>query len=399
MVIHGRDRTIRTDACWSPNPNVRRVSSKFLDNVWTVSCRTSPDDPKEEHGEYTLRAEGATRLHYKDVSHYDWELKRSNCVATIVTTQTLSRVRDGAQAPPPEEPPEPPQEVSAAPQEPEPEPEAPCTPGAPQKLVLRPKWVQLEPGQRACLRARAVDGLGCTVPDQPVTWSLRHLKGLRAQLQQNGCFVAADDAAEAEGEFRVIAVSGGLREQALISVSPADLSGIIARRIESGAVSGFAQDGTKARPSESDAAARSASSKLEVKSQGGSDALWTAIAAVLVLGLLGVLLWLRRRPQRPAAEAGSGEEAVAPTPSPVSSEPPAPSAEQWICPACRRGYPREKRVCPLDSAELVPYQQFAEEHRALQQRQLQKRCPKCGAIYPAAASFCARDGTGLVSPD
>lgn len=409
LIIHSRGRALRSDGCWSPNPALRRASSSFLDGVWNTLCHTPPDDPKSETGEYTLRLEGNDKLQYKDVSRYNWELKESTCVATIITTQTLTRVR--GEAAKSEKTPTPPPEVAV--EEPDEEAKAPepeksdrtCQPGAPARLVLQPKRAEIEPGQRVCFRARVVDGSGCTVPGQAIEWSLGHAPGLRGALQ-DGCFRAASSAAEAEGQFRVVASSAGLRSQALISVKPIDLSDLIAKRIEGGAVSGFAEkERSEPEPEKKKEQEESATLGVEVQKSGASNALLVAFAAVSALGIAAVLfaIRLRRRSRSSGLEQGAFEDeaealAKAEAPAAPGSTPPSATTatnEQWICPVCRRGYSREKGVCPRDGTALVPYEQFIEQHKARQDSSKKMRCPKCGEIFPATVAFCGKDGTPL----
>jgi hypothetical protein len=410
LIIHSRGGTVRSDACWSPNPALRRASSSFLDGVWTILCNTPPDDPKSESGEYSLTLEGNDVLQYKDVSRYNWELKESTCVATIITTQTLTRVRSETAAktePKPAPLPVVAEKKPVVEKEPgieEPEkPDGTCQPGAPERLVLQPKRADIEPGQRVCFRARVVDSAGCTVPGQSFEWTLGHAPGLRGALQ-DGCFRAASSAAEAEGEFRVVASSANLRSQALVSVKPVDLSDLIAKRIEGGAVSGFDRQ-EKSEPA-SEKAEEGASLGIEVGEGGGSGMLPLAIAAISVLGLaaLALVFRLRRKPSAAAFDPDARQHEAeppawgpAPEAPPVSTPPAVAAAagEQWICPACRRGYPRDKGVCPSDGTALVPYEQFARQHRERQDGSKKMRCPKCGEIYPSTVTFCGKDGAAL----
>ena len=397
LIIHSRTRALRSDGCWSPNSALRRTSSSFLDGVWSTSCNTPPDDPKSEIGEYSLRLEGKDVLNYKDVSRYNWELKQSSCVATIVTTQKLTRVGSpAATKTKPESPP--PSPVF----EQEQKPEEACEPGPPARLLLLPKRAGIEPGRRICFRARVTDSAGCSVPGQSVQWSLQHSRGLRGFLR-DGCFLAAESAAESEGEFRVVATASGLRSQAVVSVRPPDLSNLVAKRIEGGAVNGFERQ-ERSEPGEE--VEESATVGVEVGTGGGPSTTLVIFTVITVLGLVAVAVSfkLKRRP-RPGIMKGSESEeellTAASGQSAASFRPPALSAAaagpsgQWICPKCRRGYPREKGVCATDGTALVPYEQFANQHRSRHKGSKTMQCPKCGEIYPANTTFCGKDGSPL----
>jgi len=406
LAIHATDRTILTNACWSQNRAIARVSSSFLDGVWTTRCRTPPSDPKSEEGEYVLKVENSGRLQYRDSSNYNWQLRNSNCVASIVTTQTLSRsvgtlasapttARSNTKAP--------------AVEEPEPAERENCTPGAPVKLVMRPKRVQIEPGQKTCLRAVALDAAGCPVPGTDVRWTLQHSPALRGSLM-GGCFEAASSAAEAEGEFRLVAVATqgvGLRAEGIVEVSTVDFSDLMARRIETGAVSGHATAAPAAAKSQSAARVQARN-----KSAGPNIAALVVIGAGAFLAIGGLLWWLRKRSAAAAASASMTSASMPPpsfpqqrpasaptTPAPVAtfavnSPDAAQSTETWICPTCRRGYPKEQGTCACipGGTRLVPYQEFAKQAQSapVQDR---KTCPKCGNACPTAAGFCGACGT------
>ncbi|MBN1655194.1 MAG: hypothetical protein JXA30_15605 [Deltaproteobacteria bacterium] len=404
LYIHGGDRTINTNACWSPNRSMSRVASSVLDNLWTVRCSTAPDDPKAEKGEYTIRATTKNSLYYKEVSSYDWELNESNCVATITVTQTLTRVEQAGKsrtatakviA----------DKVDEAPEEkPESQSAEPCLPTIAAKLVLQPKKIEIAPGQRVCLKARVEDSSGCPLPEQPVEWSLHHSRALRGQLI-NGCFVASKNAAEAEGEFRIVAISGELRAQALIAVTPIDLSDIIARRIETAAFSGFEKKG-EAAAMEPEAAVKITQREVKVQPYRILHTGIIVVGGALIAVLLGLLVWLRRRAgnltrlsitasdesKDVAGITGSHSESI-------SDEKPRVDDQMLICPECRRGYSSQYQTCPKDSTKLIPYDQFVQEHKAQHLDDKRKKCPTCGAIYESSVTFCANDGSTLVQED
>jgi hypothetical protein len=271
--------------------------------------------------------------------------------------------------------------------------------------VLQPRRAEIAPGQRICLRERVEDASGCAVPNQQVEWSLQHSKALSGQLA-DGCFRSADSAAEAEGDFRITASSGALRAQSLIVVTAVDLSGIIARRMESAAISGFEKD------EESDNTKPETAIEIterEVKVQPFS-ALRTGIVfggSATVAVLLGVLIWLKRRHQntdRQSTELTVRLSGVL-TDTDDDKQESSPdhaqltTSQQWICPTCRHGYPSGTHICPKDSTRLVPYDKFIEERKAQQGEGKLKKCPKCGEIYPPSVAFCAKDGAALVEKE
>ena len=407
LVLHGRDQDVRSDMCWSRNPAIKRSVASYANNIWTTRCRTVDNDPRAEQGTYTLKLVDPDTLLYQDVSHYDWALNTSRCVATFTTTQTLSR-SDAKAKPQPARPPpqrvDTPADVPAPPEE-----ERACTPGAPVHLSLRPRRIDVEVGQRVCFRARITDAADCALRDVEVDWSLSHSKALRATLN-GGCFTAADSVAEAQGDFRIIAKAAGLEAEALASVRPIDLSAVIAKRMEGSGLIGFDESAESVR-SPPKAVAR-ISTHTSTEAQAGSmNRLLVGALGGLAMLVTAVGWWFSQR-NRPAAISGSerrrrgsrsviteaGAQGVETSPPASPATGPAAGltddSEPWICPTCRVGYPAHQGTCPKDGTALMPYAQFAQRRSPDQDRS--KRCPICGKTFSAGSSFCSNDGASLV---
>lgn len=397
LLLHGRDQDIRTDTCWSRNPAMKRSAASYSDGLWMTRCRTASDDPREELGIYTLTLQDENTLLYKDVSHYDWALNESKCVATFTTTQTLSRV-----APTESQEPEPVASAersasTAAATRPSTgvgstAGSTRCRPGPAASISVRPKQAEIEVGQRVCFKARVMDAADCPLPSANVSWQLNHAKSLRGTLS-GGCFSAADKASEGEGEFHVVAKHAGVQGEAVVVVKRVDLSALIARRMEGTGLSGL--DEIEEPDTTPKAVARIATRTAPAET-GSSRGGWMLGLGMLALGLIGVGFWMSRREVAPAHAAADGRGP--PTrldrpagPAGSSSKPP----ETWICPTCRIGYPAEQASCPNDGSKLIPYAEFTARQRREQQTH-GKRCPKCGKTYPASAGFCGEDGSHLV---
>lgn len=418
LAIHATDRTILTNACWSQNRSIARLSSSFLDGVWTTKCRTPPSDPKSEAGEYVLKVENNGTLQYRDSSSYNWELRTSRCVATIVTTQTLTRTTSAATPAAAATAPTKAPATQAPTPAPVEEPEAPepagCTAGEPARLVMRPKRAEIEPGQRTCIRAVVLDAAGCVVRGADVRWSLQHSPALRGSLSA-GCFEAASSAAEAEGEFKLVAQSGGLRGEAIVAVSTVDFSDLMAKRIETGAVTGHV--GADNASAQSQSAAR-----VQTRNEVAAPSIvpLVVIGAGALLALIGLVWWLRKRSAPAPRPTSMRPSAGSMRPMPGAMQPPAgaapiarapaaatlaahadparpsfmpPSGETWICPTCRRGSPREQITCRCtpSGTPLMPYADFANLGRQAQPDD-RKTCGGCGKPCPANAGFCGECG-------
>lgn len=401
LLLHGRDQDIRTDACWSRNPAMKRSAASYSDGLWMTRCRTAAEDPREELGIYTLTLQDANTLLYKDVSHYDWSLNESKCVATFTTTQTLTRAF-GGKADEPQLAVQPGAAVEPVPTE-----TKACRPGPAANISLRPKSAEVEAGERVCFKARVSDQTDCVLPNANVSYQLNHPRGARGNLS-SGCFTAAESAQDAEGEFRITAKSGSAQTEAIVVVKRMDLSSLIARRMEGSGLSGF-EETEEALDKSPKAVARIATHTTPVESDTGRSVL-LVVLGILAVGLTAAGFWMiRREPAREADAEADEAEAEAQTP-PAKATPaqsakvsqaaaPAPSSqrpgETWICPTCRIGYPAEQITCPKDSTRLVPYSEFAQRIRREQQAK-GKRCPTCGKNYPATAGFCGDDGAVLV---
>lgn len=434
LVIHGRGQDIRSDVCWSRNPSMKRQAATFANGGWTTRCRTAANDPREEQGTYTLKIGGQDTLTYQDVSRYNWSLNQSKCVATFTTIQTLTRRNSNADTQAAlaekEKPATAPVKIEPAkstppPPDPDEKEKTACSPGAPHRVTLRPRIAEIEVGERVCFKPRIVDRADCVIRDEAVNWSLSHSKALRGTLV-NGCFTAADTAAEAEGEFRILATLGPLRAEARVSVHPVDLSALIAMRLGGGALTGF--EDTSPLPAAPKSVTRVATRNEPVPSTTSPRKVIGIALGIAATALALAALWLSRRKPATATGAASVPSSVppplpsrapvahtraevvparpldVPTPVPavvVAPEPQRPMSsgpppsEPWICPKCRVGYPAQQQTCPKDGTALMPYVEFA-RNRKRSEEEKKKRCPKCGSVFPSHASFCAEDGTPLV---
>lgn len=372
-----RQRTTRT--CWSENRAVRRVSSSYQAGTWRVVCRTPQADSRAETGTYTIRAVGTNSLSFRDDSRYDWQLNESRCQASIVATQTFTRVGGG----------------SNATTEPTETPTPRCTPGDPARVVLRPARVDVPPGGEQCFTARLVDAEGCTVRRRP-----------RLSVEGEGsieglCYVAP----ASSGSATVVATSGSLRATAAVTVRTMDLSDLIARRSESASVG----DGEPEDASSQTAARVTATPSNEPTSL--VLPISVLAFALLLVGIAVVLLRRNKKSEGPPTIRGlprvdlSDPPTQGPPPAMAddapATEPDAPASppgEDMICPTCRRGYPAGTERCPHDDTALMTYKDFASGKNAAGQAK-ENVCPVCGDRFPSTVRFCGKDGVALEPAD
>jgi hypothetical protein len=350
LVIHGRDRDIRTDQCWSPNPMLRRVGSSYVAGLWVTRCKTRDQDPREEQGTYTLKLLASDRLLYQDVSHFNWRLNTSTCTATITTTQTLHRgaARAAQPAAAPTPTPTPTVTASAAPPPPVPleDSKTPCVPKNAARISLRPHDAEIALGERVCFHARVLDAAGCALPDANITWSLDHAPGIKAKLQ-DGCLQAGASSAESEGTFRVTAAHAAMRAEANVQVRAESLTSLIAKRLQAGAIEGELNPPAPTTPEP----ALPAKPAVRVAARAVAEAApnnerWFAALAAALAACAGVLLLLRRSTTR--------KRASTPNIAPASRGSAAPKSRTRVCPNCGSEYPESSAFCGKDGAALRP---------------------------------------------
>lgn len=363
-----------TRSCWSDNRAVRVVSSRVQSGSWTILCRTPTDDPRRETGTYTLRASGSERIELRDETDYDWTLNESHCTAHVTTTQSFERIGGGGgTTSTPEPPPRPP--TTSEP------PEPACTPGAPARVTVRPSSTDTAPGERVCFSARVVDAEGCWVRSSSVELSVG--SGSIGTLR-GSCFEVSG-----VGEAQIVARAGALDARATVRSQSLDLSGLVARRGETGVVGA----GEASAGSDAGVAARASA-------PSGGIAPWLLVVAgvaTMLAILAAVALAIRNRRRRAElamrAEKRASVAAAPPVATPAPSvAPPATATEAMICPLCRRGYAAGHATCPKDHERLVPYAEFVARR---DQGVPEHVCPTCGTRYPGTTKFCGKDGTTL----
>ena len=415
LIIHSSDRDIRTDRCWSENPAMRRRSSSAQTGSWKLKCQTPESDPREETGAYSINSQGDTELRYRDESRYNWQLRNSRCVATIVTTQVLQRSIAQASGTNP---------TSGS------QVDKSCNAGAATRLLLRPQQAQIAPGQELCLKATAVDAQGCALKNPSIRFALEHARGSQGELKRQ-CFVAGKETKHAEGAFTIVATLGQLRAQSTVTVARLDLSALIAKRLDVGAVTAQPSATSTTQPTEDTRQDGSPSESTSTGIRGPSDSqgqegpaqairlLSVALATIVLLGV-AFLLYKRRRPalgrlrSQPSTNAEQSSDTqhqqqalerrdTNMTYRSVTSADPSPSessasavensemTETWICPSCRRGFPAARQVCPKceGPVRLIPYAEFA---RTPGENSSSKRCADCGAECTGRAQFCGECG-------
>ncbi|MFM2420560.1 MAG: hypothetical protein RL385_5283 [Pseudomonadota bacterium] len=355
------DRTIRTDACWTPNPAVRLASAKTSADgrTFRVECRTEPSDPKRENGVYALSVGVNGTLTLSDESSYDWQLKTSHCVASVSWSQTLTPGERGA---------------GPGPQEPA------CRPGPLASLKLRPAEVRVVPGKRICFQLVGFDATGCALGAGLAAGALgAGSPDLMTHGRLSGmCFTANADATVTGTTVRVFAEANGHRADAVIRIAQPDLSGITA---QSNSGDELAQTGG----SGADDGVIDAGIRAVVAGTSGHP--WLAALLVCAAAGLAVIGLKRRRPSVTASAATDRPPPRRKASVALSGAPP----ETLVCPRCRHGYPPGTERCPTDGERPIPYAEYRK--RVEEQARTPAICGHCGAQLAAAnAEFCGECG-------
>ena len=414
-----------TNACWSDNAEVRRVSASARPESWSAACATIAGNPRGEAGRYTVTVRDQNTLVYSERTTYNWQLRDSTCTATRTASRTLTRAVPLAvpsELPPPAEP-----VVETPVAEP-----STCVAGAPTALRMRGPEAPIEPGARFCLNVRATDSAGCALGNPLIQWRVVGPTGATGHMEGR-CFVTTDNAAEAEGDYQLTAMLDGLEARADVQVRSPDLSGLIAVRDRDpqGRPTGIAH-------AESERAAGVAA----VTPSAGNGQRWLLLGiGLLLLGAtvgFGLLVTRARRkgatanakraskgadgtrdsePERKsdplknsgtalipkkaplpqhaapgsfaASPASRAETLIEPVAAPVAAPPAAPKAGALACPVCGVAGTGGERFCAKHGERLVT----AAENPL---RAAGMICPTCRRGYPADAEFCPHDRAALV---
>lgn len=351
-----------TRSCWSDNPSLRRISSRYQDGAWTIICRTPENDARAESARYAFSAASSTQITFRETTEWNWQLNESVCQVTRTATRTFTRT-DGLSADPDPEP------------TPMTEPDRPaCTPGAPAGVRLSPGRSEANVGQRVCFSSRVVDGSGCTVPGQRVRLELRPPDGVEASLDGR-CFEP-----RALGLYGVVATSASFTARASLEVTTSDLSDLVAQRDGSGAL----DSGGEAEGEGSSGVEASALS-------GGSLPLYGGLGVLAALLLGGVLLLVSRkkRPATPEEDDGPTTSMAGSASAGVAAAYVPPPKPPKVCPRCGHEERGDSNVCPNDGVALIDLNDEAIRQRG-------KICPKCRTGHAAGTALCPNDQTPLV---
>jgi hypothetical protein len=397
VVIVAKDRHLifskggtRTDRCGSPNPRLSTISQHVGPGTWERICKTSKDDPKSETGHYKLVTEGAQKLIYTAVSHFDWTLKGDHCVASseerrvYVAAKAVKKV-DGTIG------------NSATPPTVDPTATTDCEQsGSVKQLTVLPRSTRIGPGQKACFKAIGIDETGCRFPVDAKWTATQNKKIVLGLVTQNGCFRAGPTAADAEGRYNITAKVGNKSVSAKITVVYPDLGDLFAARLKP--LEDVEEDLPQAKPetqSRRPVVIKPASTRVQ---SGSFDASTLLVPAILItiLGLAMVVVILIRK-NRLTKDAGRSnirpDDPVSLVPTEIGR------TKRWqICPTCGMKLPKEALFCPHDRTSLAP-EESASEADGDYPSSLSNTgmvCPTCHRGYDQGSKFCPHDSEALI---
>jgi hypothetical protein len=365
LVIAGGERSYSSEQCWEMHPGLDRQSHAKGSRSWATTCRTKPNDSRQEILQTTISASDDV-ITFRESGQYQFSLQGQTCSASSGRWRTYRRLPTGTETTPE---PEPVPAPSASPRElPSDAPRRPCAnPGAPARIEVRPARKLMRAGESFSFRASVFDARGCVLRT-PVSWELVDSSGT---AQTPG----ADPSAKLEGGALQIAPGAPDAELNVVATAASQsvkvTVGVVSNeRYNALLASGhFTADGASIEAATATITSGSFGAGDSAPEPAAPSHKWTFVALVsgiaLCLGVVGVVL-LRRAERTGKTPLEPGTLADEPRPTAARAEPgaatrfdPLPAAPLnrggTVCPICGTLYPsRDLKSCPKDGAQLLP---------------------------------------------
>ena len=359
LVISGAGRGYSTEQCWEMHPGLARQSHSGGRRAWKTTCRTPPNDARQEVLQTTVTATDDV-ISFQETGQYQFAVQGQTCSASSGRWRTYRRGVAAAQPAP-----APPVELS-----PRPPVENRCkAPGAPARIEVRPSRKLMRAGESFQFRATVLDARGC-MARAPVSWEL--LPPDSSATLDAGKLSINPGAPDAELVVVATAASQAVR---------VNVDVVSNERYASLLASGdFDAEGASAEAATATITSGSLGAQQVADESERSGRKWTFVGLVSIIALLfGAMgVWLVRRANRNAARArgrgnrsGDGgtvvfaaEDAIGDAPrakmpdatrlEPLAAPAPAPKAAT-VCPVCGTLYEaKDLKACPKDGARLLP---------------------------------------------
>jgi hypothetical protein len=372
LVISGGEHPYSSEQCWEMHPGLERQSHAKGQRSWATTCRTKPNDPRQEILQTTITATEDV-ITFRESGQYQFALQGQKCSASSGRWRTYRRLPAGEG-----ELPVPAEVVPAPPPAPSPR-EVPAevvrrpvastgggcsNPGAPARIEVRPARKLMRAGESFAFRAAVFDARGCALRT-PVSWELDPPEA--AAKHESGVLEIAAGAADAE--LGVVATAASQSVKVTVGVVSND------RYTALLASGNFTADGASIEAATATITSGSFGAGDAAPEQGAPSRKWTFVALVggiaLAFAALGGVL-LRRAQRRPRGAKGAGVDPGTVVFSGDPAAPPAPRADGAatrfdpvpsvpmnragsVCPICGALYPtRDLKNCPKDGAQLLP---------------------------------------------
>jgi hypothetical protein len=430
LVISGGKRTLRTDQCLDPLPNLSRDAHSTDGKSWRTRCSSPSSDPRRATVNAAYFITGDDMLTVAETGRYEFTLNDAQCIADVRRGASLRRVVAAGANPsstaavtPATAP-----VVTApiAPAHAAPAPRGACSdPGDPARLEVRPSRKLLRLGDDFTFRAVVLDASGCAT-GTPIQWSVASLRfqdGLPhpalPTIDASGK-LSVPSADFTDATLEVVATAAGRSTRASVqATSAANYEGLLAQ-------SGLDARGERDEP---------AIAILATGSIGASDSrtedgarrrrlIFIGVVAGLTL-LLGLLAYVgarrarkgravelaaeimhaekmrehedlkRQREAAHAAQTRAHHESVTRAQQAAAAMAAHGAASgPMFCPSCRREYPPGSTFCPFDSNRLVE----VAGHQDIMTGPAGGVCPTCKRGFNPGVKVCPHDGDELVPP-
>lgn len=427
LVISGGKRTLRTDQCLDPLPNLSRDAHSTDSKSWRTRCSSPSSDPRRATVNAGYFITGDDLISVAETGRYEFTINDARCIADVRRGASLRRVVAASEVPS-AVPATAPLPVVTAPVRAAPSPalRGDCSaPGDPARLEVRPSRKLLRLGDDFTFRAVVLDANGCAT-GTPIQWTVASLKfqdGLphpAAPTIDAAGKLSVPSADFTDANLEVVATAAGRSARASVqATSAANYEGLLAQ-------SGLDARGERDEP---------AIAILATGSIGASDSraedgarrrrlIFIGVVAGLTL-ILGLVAFFgarrarkgraveqaaedlhaekmrehedqkRQREVQHAAQLRAHHESVARAQHAAAAMAAhGATSGPMFCPSCRREYPPGSTFCPFDSNRLVA----VAGHQDIMSGPAGGICPTCKRGFNPGVKVCPHDGDELVPP-
>lgn len=378
LAFVGGGRVYRTNQCYDPMPSLTREShSRASDGkTWRTRCTTPANDPRKTILNTLVVASSDSHIDLVETGRYEIQLENGRCMADVKRTRSFDLLGDAPAATT-----TPPATTPAPAATPEP-PKATCaSPGAPQKLEVRPSKKLLRSGESFAFRGLVLDANGCQTRTG-TTFRLATGTAVNRGVTIDAKGLVKVDPSAAEGIVEIVATAAGKDARVTVEiVSPARYDELLA-------ASGLNAEGENEEAATAVIATQSLGAgegRVEDRARQRRIVFLAIVGGVLVV-LAAVAIALGRRAARAKKLMARAEERHEARVQEVLGRNAKREAEHA---AQMRAHEESVKAAAAASA--------AASSAPAVPKKRGKICPTCGERFDdAQATFCGKDGTALV---